>query len=448
MDVVPPIHIKSAIHTYGQDVSSLSQWKSIPWLWEKLPMTAKVLSFLGTSTTSWWRSRYVFPLLVEVSSPHLQRFKSGDWQKKEEESLTTIFHFFSSLPPGISSVFSSQILDFLKEGIAPSFQTQRQKTERKLASSQLGSASCAWFRDETFAQYCSRMHAISVKPSRAKTPNEEIAPMERVEEPVGTETRERGIRLLRSLEVFRDTTGKLLSSVKESTVRSFPLRLECCSAVLSLQELQEEIMTLLIAVEGTMTKVVEPGSGAEKEVLQIFRSIEKAERNFSGTLSSIQSRAKSLFSQIESARSFVYHKLQHITSSLDHVPLLPASNTFRPHQSRLIRTARDLIKKFRLGLTRGPGPMIPLERLEKEVLALSDLAKAFHREGIEIEKIGKQLLHFEQELRAKLQISDSSSLRALLADVEALRWTLEVSSDRRQEFDRIEKAFEEAMKCS
>ena len=104
-------------YTSPSTKSGLQEWQAMKWLWERLSLSARFVSHFGVSTASWWKERYIFPLLCQESVPYLQRFLNGDWTRAEEESLRYCFHFFVPYAAKSPTLFPVEIAcSYLEHG--------------------------------------------------------------------------------------------------------------------------------------------------------------------------------------------------------------------------------------------------------------------------------------------------------------------------------------------
>jgi hypothetical protein len=81
-----------------------------------------------------------------------------------------------------------------------------------------------------------------------------------------------------------------------------------------------------------------------------------------------------------------------------------------------------------------------LEKLEKEVTALLELAAAFFEEGRELDRMREHLDRFVDQMRRLEDVKEFSveeASKVLLKDIEDLKTNLEISSDREEKFKRI-----------
>ena len=422
----------------------LKEWQAMKWLWEQLSWSARLVTHLGASSSSWWKERYVLPLLCTESISFLQQYVQGDWTRAEEESLRHCFHFFVPYAAKSPDLFPQAITQFLS-GICPSF-----NTERELALSRFlgkgGPKNCSWLRDETFAQYRSRMQALVKRPSsqRVQEKEEPLTPAPREDaNSVNDETREKTKKRIEEISSIRDEAAQLVLRMDQSFAKAFPLRQEAEQDVGELKNVKEEMLAFLLEIDGVLFRFSELAAVciSDTEARRLTFDMEKGLKELRFRVSDLRTRGEEICGYLEEQKSTITRRLQALTRVLDHVPLLESANHFRVHQSRVVRMGRENLKRFRGLLTKGPGPDMRLCQLEHEIADAACLATAFYDEGTKIASMKEKLHHLEHHIQELLSHASSSSaaasLRKLLSEAIELKRTLEVASDRSCRFEQI-----------
>jgi hypothetical protein len=428
----------------------LKEWQAMEWLWERLSRSARFVAHFGASGSSWWKERYIFPVLCQEGISYLQQFLFGDWTRAEEESLRHCFHFFAPYAAKNPSLFPQEISRFVS-GMCPSFNTEREVFQSRFLGKG-GAKSCSWLRDETFARYRARMQSHVRRLPSHRIPEKEESLSIEPQEPLDTfkdETREKAKKRLEEITAIREEIARLSSRIDQDLVKAFPIRKEAEQPVLELKNIKEEVFTFVVLIDGVLMRFSDAVAAciSNTDARRLISDVEKTLKRFRSDVSDLRIRSEQLCCSIEEMRNAIIRRLQSLTRVLDHVPMLETTNSFRVHQTRLVKMEREKLKRFRLALTRGPGPEMMLCQLEREIAVVVELAKAFYDEGTEISSMKERLYHFEQHLQQMLSEAQASLqasyLRCLLGEVIEFKKTLEVASDRRLHFGNIVHALNE-----
>lgn len=423
------------ITTYNSSEGGYAQWKGLDWLWARLPLPARIVATFRIAP-QWWKVHYVKEVLKKEAIPFLERLENGVWRYSEEEGLRVVFMFAQSLKEDFPEKFAS-----LLKSSFPSFGGERAKAQATDASKTQG----GWYRDETLAQYRSRMKLVP----RSKTP-----PRPRKEEPVShvekprPKTTERLLRLVRDAETLKNEAVIVSGQVEQGYAKAFPLRYESPTIIEAIECMKSEIWTLISSIDVFYTRLPDPQTLGEdvsdEALLDLVIEGEQVWKKLDLLVKGIQKDESDHQRTIEEVRARIQKKLQMLSRTVDQIPLLSSASTFRTHESRILRMAREKIKRFRTSLSKGPGPEMSFDCLEHEVTVLIELARDFYREGTEVETIRQQLIRMEHQIQSMLDdtmhVSRTAALQALLTEVSGLSKTLEASPDRKNHFERITTA--------
>ena len=432
------------LYTSPAQKSGLKEWQAMKWVWECLSWSARFVTHFGTSGSSWWKERYVFPVLCQEAIPFLQRFLCGNWTRGEEESLRHAFHFFAPHAVKHPSLFPEAVSCFLSRA-CPSFNTEREMAQARL-SGKGGAKNCSWLRDETFARYQARMQLLPKRqPSTVAPEKEEIPALEPHElvDAVKEEAKEKAKKRFDEMTATQEEIARLSDSLDQEVRKAFPIRYEAEMSFAELTHLNEEVVSFLVLVDGALARFSDGIAACLSDVQarRLIHDAEKALKGFRNDVSAFRTQADRIIAGIEEIRKALNVRLQSLTRVLDRVPMLESTNLFRVHQARLVKSGREKLKRFRLALTSGPGPEMMFSELDRQVGGIVELAKAFYDEGEEISSMRERLHHFEhqiqQMLKQTLPSSRASSLRDLLGEVIGLKRTLEIASDRKGHFEHI-----------
>lgn len=442
---VPLAHIEAIIGAYtDQGEKPLVLY---PWVKERLSLFSRFVGFFGGVNRPSWREKYLTPILLEASIPHLQRFFKGNWRVNEEQRLKVIFDFFSARIDTCRNSLEPHLITFLM-GPTPSF-----FQEKARAQAFLKEGAIQWRRDETYSEYKKRLQSMQEKGRPIKEALPRTAGIKEealVFEPLTKKTKEHLDKTLERLHSIREECIDTSFQLEKDFSKLFPLRYDFESLVTSLKQKQEALFTLILTLENEIAKFSEMHVIAEEERASLLlEDVDALLENLAAQGRRIKESLLESRSQTEEARSILYKQLQQITRAIDSVNLLPAESAFKEQQARIIRMARDKVKKFKESLSRGPGPGFPFAALEKDVELSIHLAKDFFKEGMEVMSMHEQLSsHIQQveNLVAKESGSKKAKLLSLLADMKELQKTLEVSPDRQAYFDKVLRTCKEVLK--
>jgi hypothetical protein len=432
------------LYTSSTEKNNLKEWQGINWLWRQLSWAARLTSHLGAIGSLWWKERYVFPVLCREGISHLRRFLSGEWGRSEEESLRYCFHFFAPYSKNNLKLFPEDISKFLS-GVCPSFNTERELVQNRL----LGkgeSRNCAWFRDETFARYKARMHSFYTREPLKHVPERGESKKPEPQQPLETineETKKNIKKYIEDIIVAREEAAALSATVDKDFVKAFPIRQEAEDLFAQIKKIKEEAFALLLSMDDFQMSFSEGAATilSEKEAQGLIAEAKKTLHSVRSDAALLRRMAEQISIGIEHARNTLAKRIHTLTRILDHVPMLEPTNPFRMHQSRLVKIGREKLKRFRLSLTKGPGPEFFMQQLEHEIGDLADLARGFYDEGSEISSMREKLHGFEHQIQRMLDDETPShrtaSLQELLAEVVELKKSLDVASDRELHFEHI-----------
>ena len=360
-------------------------------------------------------------------------------------------HFFAPYAVKSPQLFSREMVEFLLRP-CPSFHTEREAFQSRL-SWKAGHKGALWHKDETFAHYLDRLQSLVhrsspppvLKAREAASPIEVKHPVDAIKE----ETKLRTKRNIEEMTVLRDEAEALSSCLNQQVTKAFPLRQEVSEAVFELKNAKEAALTLLLDIENALSgycEVMAPCSSDEQAQQYLCRA-EQASAEFRRRLVDLRTREEEICSRIEEQRTALFKRLQDLSRALDRVPMLTSAHPFRVHQTRILRQARDRIKQFRIAITKGPGPEMPIDHLERDVETAGRLVKAFYDEGREIDVIKERLHQLEHRIHERLKeerhVSRTLVLQELLTEVVGLRTTLDIAADRNDRLRRIDQEVNE-----
>ncbi len=440
------IHVCTSSASHGE----IQTWQAMTWLWNQLSWSARFMTHFGASGFAWWKQRYIFPILCQESIPYLEKFLDGDWTYVEEESLRHVFHFWAPYSAKNPGLFPQRISKFLS-GPCPSFHTERDACQSRVAGGGEG-ASYSWLADETFATYRSRMNALVRRIPRRRTADvKRVCPADKQQAgDQNTEAmKEKAKKCIEAITSVRDQVEELSAMMDRDVAKAFPLRKEGEQMVADLQQCREEAFSLLFSVDALLMQFSEEISAClpEQEGRTLIHDAEQSLTNLQKQLMMLRSRRDPVCSMIEEHRAAIGTHLQALSRLLDRVPILESAHPFRLHQTRIIRLARDKLKGFRGAISKGPGPEETLRQLECEIERAAELAKDFYDEGRDIvtsqERLHELERRIQKQLSAERHVVRITELRDLLSEVQNLRESLGVASDRKRRVDLIDQHIRE-----
>jgi hypothetical protein len=422
--------VERAMEHYASDSAAVGEqeWQAMEWLWNELPWSARFISHFGAANFEWWKRKYVLPLLCRAATPFLERFSLGEWTRSEEEIVRRWFLFFAPIAAHDAHLFSPEVVSFLSDA-CPSF----------------GGKRGGGVRYETHAQY--QALQMGPKPSGAR-PYEKTV---RREEPVSEATKEAARGLIGKLSQLRESIVTLSGGVDRAFCRAFPMRCEMQQTVADIHTFQDELFALLMTVDDGLLGLSDPtlGAFADREARKIVCAQEELLDRIRAMMPSLGSRAEELRLLVDEFRNDLFNSIHTLVRSVDRLSVLDPSNPFHTHQARVVRAAREQIKKFRLSLARGPGPEMTLAQLEEFISRQIGLSEEFHAEGAKIAAIKEKLGRYESHVQVLLSEESHFAhkrrpeLQGVLTKITEMRATLTVIPDLEKRFDAIGCAMEE-----
>ena len=428
MGFAPTGHdIELAMERYASAEAGIQEWRDMEWLWKELPWSARFLSHFGAASFEWWKQKYVLPVLCRVATPFLERYARGEWFRQQESMVRKWFYFFSPLAAADSKLFSPALVAFLSDA-CPSFEGRE-----------------GFSRDETYARYRARQ---TVTKTSGATVYEEA---ERREEPVSEEMKGAARSLIGKLSNLRESVITLLGGVDRTFHRAFPMRNEMQRTVAEIHAFQDELFSLQMALDDSLLCLSDSafGSLSNREAKRVV--FEQGERvsSIRSSVTSLGSRAEELRLQVEELKNGIFNSIHTLVRSLDRLSVLDPSNPFHNLQARIVREARDQIKKFRLALAKGPGPEMTLAQLEELVARHIDLSEEFHAEGARLASIKEKLGRYESHVQVLLSEESplvhkrSAELHDLLAKIIDVRVGITVIPNLEERFASIAREMED-----
>lgn len=420
---------------------------SLPWVYQRLSWFSRFWGYCGAKKRAGWLEKHLFPILLEVSIPYLERFSAGNWLSSEESSLKNIFDYFSLRIDACRQKISPSLETFLL-GPTPSFFQERGRMQ-SLGTTKQG---YQWYRDETYSQYKNRLKQVcGAEQERGGSAvvdkeEKEVLKPERRDESFRQRSGERIEKFIGHFQELKEECVRCNYQLDKDLAKAFPLRKESGSPVHEIQEAKEDLLDLLLSIEDALSKLIESFAAMTDEYAHVlFEEADVLLKSFRATFRYIQNRSAENRVAIEEKQMSLNKEIQKIIQSIDRVRLLPVSSAFRVHQSRLIRMARDRIKTFRERLVRGPGPEVQFCFLEKDIFLLIELAQDFYAEGHEVCLMQERLTRYSRNIEKIIEKKGSTNaLKNILNDIAELERTLEVSADRKKHFDKIVYALSRA----
>lgn len=434
---IPLTEIVKITHSFNDGAV---HWSKFSWIYNNLPWTIRVLARCHIAK-NWWKEKYVLPILQEAATPHLERYAQGLWRQFEEEKLKTLFFFFQ---PKKNS-FSQALCSFLSSS-PPSFVTEKNYFQQQ-APKTYGTLN--WYRDETFSHYKDRISTLLRRqPVSGSQPQKKEVP-EPPTDLVKPYTQKAAVILVEELLSLRQNIIELCENLKQELASAFPLRMEIEETITSLTVISEKAWSLLTQVDKLLSTIPEHGSlgmteSSLRETIHLTNAVKKEIHNSFNELKSLMQR---LQPQIQTARSYLLQQLHLLSRSIDKTLLLPACSQLRPQETRLLKVAREKVKRFRTCLSKGPGPQICLRTLQDEISVLLELASSFYEEGRAIESMREQIRRLQTQVNAarstETNVEKAKRLQGLSAEIAHLLDTLDITADRKHRFDKIVHALSE-----
>jgi hypothetical protein len=388
-----------------------------------------MLGRMGMQEMQWWYRRYVLPLLSQAADLHLRRFLLGDFRETEERKLSALFSFFSREVLHSPTLFSQEITEFLL-GEAPSFSKERKMVQSLLSEKKKGYGSFSWYKDEAFSQYQRRMHALQ-KRGTFVCEQAEKTEFVKVQDPLKPATKKRIKEFLTEVRKVKEKIDSFYEASQEICSKIFPFRFEIDETVSSIQEVESNAFDLMLTLDELSCWVAEAVMDKEsRHRLKEAKGVIKKVLDSFDTLCSLEERLKK---KGEEKRTSLQKCLQELSRKIDKIPSLSSSSSFKQQQAAILKKARSCVKEFRIALVKGPGPNISFEEMDKEIDRLLKAARDLYNEGVEIEKMKKELQILQQKVNKK------EGAEGLLNHIEALLGALEITSNRKRAFAQIQE---------
>jgi hypothetical protein len=421
--------IELAIELYASAPAKagVQEWQAMEWLWKELPWSARFLSHFGAVSLGWWKRKYILPVLCKAAHPFLEKFSRGEWTRSQESMVRRWFLFFSQFASAEPQLFSPELVAFLSD-TCPSF------CGREVFS-----------RDETYARH--RARQLATRPDEVES-HEEVF---RREETVSEETKEAARGLIGKLTNLRESVMTLSGGVDKTFHRAFPMRNEMQRTVTEIHSFQDELFSLLMTLDNGLLCLSDSAFGnlSNREAKSVLSEQGELLTRVRSSMPSLGSRSEELRLQVDELKNGIFNSIHTLVRSLDRLSVLDPSNPFHDLQARVVREAREQIKKFRLALAKGPGPEMSLTQLEELVARQIDLSEEFHAEGARISAIKEKLGRYESHIQVLLSEEShlvhkrSAELRDLLAKIVDVRAGIALMPDLEESFASIARAMEE-----
>ena len=356
--------IEQAMTYYTSSVAGASEWRAVSWLWDALPWSARIITHVGAATLEWWKRKYVLPLLCQAAVPFLERFAR---RGVDEEKGRRWFFFFSPIAVAAPQLFPPELVAFLSDAGRSFCRSQLENRPRDSMVESRGRSVRRKNDSPTVQQHSPKESCVEVS---------EQVPQKRI--PVSEETKEAAHRLVGKMNQARESVAACSESMDKTFRRAFPMRREIEQTMADIQKFQEELFLSLAALDDGIFYLSESALGTEEEAREIIHREEGIFDSARTSLPTLESRTEEIRSRVDDLRNSLFTRLHDLVRSLDCLSLLDPSAPMYSHQSRVVREARDHIKKFRLALAKGPGPEISLAQLEKFVDQRIGLSEEFH----------------------------------------------------------------------
>jgi len=423
--------IERAVRFFQKETSrrSKEERKKLRWLWKKLPWSARMLGHMGIQEQTWWYRRYVLPVLSQAADLHLRRFLLGDFREVEEKTLSLLFSFFSREALHNPNLFSQEITEFLL-GEAPSFSKERKMIQSLLSEKKKGYGSFSWYKDELFSQYQRRMHALHKRGAFVCEQAEKSEAPE-VQDPVKPATKKRVKQFLTEIRELKEKIESFYETCRESCSKIFPLRFEIDQMVSSIQEVESYAFDLMLTLDELSYWVAEVVM--DKECRHRLKEAKEVVKKVLDSFDTLRSWEESLKKRGQEEGSHLQKSLQGLSRKIDKIPSLASSGALKQQQASILKKARARVKEFRIALGKGPGPNISFKEMKQEIEHLSEVARGLYDEGVEIERMRKEL----QTLRER--VAEKGDSAGILSHIENLLNSLEVTSNRKRAFAKIQE---------
>lgn len=386
------LELENGIHFFStKGTRDIHQLQQSVGLWKRLSVMGSFCSYFALST-KWWRDRFLLPLLIESSLHYLEKMRIGAWRRKDEECLRIAATFFLSeeVQKNLQGKASPVMLEFLS-GELPSFLQQRELFRTESQQLGLKHENGSWHQNELFSQYCDRMKrrlestCSQQQPEIVEQKAKHITPMLK-KTPLLSEA---SLCLLKSM---KEKNAKLLHEVydlQQQVLRhkkqSFLLRVEAQKLYEESILLEQRIISLAIALEELATHL------PDENMLFLFGTISELETTLRDYEESLQACAEEkdvicselLLEVADGAkiRKKLLYVLKNLTTRLASIELISEHTSMRELQKKLIAQGQSSITECRNGLTRLPGLLFPLCKIEEYVEDIEQLCRAFSEEN-------------------------------------------------------------------
>lgn len=422
--------LERAIEKYTSDSArvGISEWKTEKWLWRRLSWSGRFVSHLGLSKYTWWKETYILPILCSTGLDLLERYVQAAWTKTDGGLFRRCGSFFSSVVILYPTLFSERGKEFLAEECSVSFGPKGKNQEF------LSDQSHGLERREPGTRNRPRISMADEEPLSEREVGVLVPVVERM-----TEATKHKVRaLVDELLTTKKAVEEISADVTKLVQKAFPLRAEISEEMMRLEALQQEVFSLISSLDESLVNLshIQVLSCSDVEARESIRRETGALKRCQQARAIIFPKIAQHKSWIESARGDLLNRLHSIVRAIDHLSVLEPVNPFYAHQSRIIRGLREHIKRFRLSLSKVPGPDQTIDQLEDIVSKGMALAVQFHEEGIDVARTKDRLYRLSahvQELLTDIKNPEQSVvLHRILDEISGCGTKVELLTDRKK----------------
>jgi hypothetical protein len=430
--------IGEVINAFSKDAI---HWTSFRWLYNQLPLSARLMTKVGIASTSWWKERYILPVLCQAAIPHLTRLVNGVWKQHEELFFHRICTFLIQYKNLLPHLLPKKLLAVFDEKL-PSFIDEQNLAKSRCTELGFKDAHCGWHRDETFAHYRSRMKNLVPKKTPIHTqPSPPPVPS------LSPQTQVQVERAIESMHKLHEECVKSYAHLTPLLQKSTPFRGDFPDLFASLHVLTEQLLSLQLSIDKFLSSLPDPLSWTvlgEEEMKEVLANITAGYNRFSKEYATARNKAAALEGDLIAARRSVDQFFSAMLHMIHNTPALPESSPLYAKQTALLRRTHEIIKLSRASLRSGSGHIFSRQETKNEIQRLLNVAHDLYKEGSEIALLDEQLVSLSNEIEELLsEDRHRSSLRKQLDECLTLRSNLHLIVDRDQRYKDLHTAFVE-----
>ena len=359
MTLFPSVYqLEKALKLYQEESSSktIKQWYKIPWIYDHLSLSARVLSCFGAARCIWWKKAYILPILCEKAEPFLRQFKEGTYSKMDGYVFSELFHFFSSNSKDSSQFFDEEIRSFLTE--KNPFSPKKEIEEK-----------------QPFSKKEARLEKAPIL--YKKTSREQIE-----EDACKENRRVDWEKMLSEVNVLYEQLLHLFQEFLLCLLEARPFRKENPDLYKRLMQMKEALEEMLGALEinfPSTTTIIESTDAISFKALILKQK--EALRCIRNNIKSIEEALSFEKIQVLKEKEAFSDLCKSLTKQLDSVPLLSSEKTYRSVQARAIKEAREYVKFIRKEFQKNMDLDISLSDFQKNIIDLLTFARRCYDEA-------------------------------------------------------------------